>query len=207
MNTSLERKHFKCFFYYKKIYRTYTSYGDYMSLKKIKIISFFIIILLSVLFHFLYEWFPNIIFSIIFPVNESIWEHMKLLYSGFIIWGIFEYIILKKCNITFYNYFYQLFLISITSILFYLIMYIPLYQVFGENIFISIGLLIIVILLEEIFSYNLLLNYKRITILNKFSVILILLFYIVFGSLTYNPLKNYLFYDILNNKYGINIKM
>ena len=48
-------------------------------MKKIKIIGFFIMMCLSFLSHFMYEWCDNFLFSIFFPVNESIWEHMKLL--------------------------------------------------------------------------------------------------------------------------------
>ena len=47
-------------------------------MKKIKIIGFFIMMCLSFLSHFMYEWCDNFLFSIFFPVNESIWEHMKL---------------------------------------------------------------------------------------------------------------------------------
>ena len=75
-----------------------------MSLKKIKIIGIITIFALSFLYHFLYQWFPNPIFSIIFPVNESIWEHMKLLYTGILSWGLIEIILLKKNKINYNNY-------------------------------------------------------------------------------------------------------
>ena len=157
---------------------------------------------LTFLFHFMYEWFPNPVFSIFFPVNESIWEHMKLLYSGFIFWSIIEYIILKKYKIKFHDFSKNIFLVSITSIIVYLILYLPLYHIFNENLFISILLLIIVIFLEEIFSYYLLLSKKN-SLLNKVSKFLILLFYFVFIILTYNPPNNFLFYDAHNNCYEI----
>ena len=174
-----------------------------MSLKKLKIIGAIVIFALTILFHFLYDWFPNTIFSILFPVNESIWEHMKLLYSGIIAWGLIEYFILKKQNMKKDNYWYQLFLTAVTSIPLYLIIYLPLYTIFKENIFISIGLLILVIILEQIFSYYLLKNNTKKETLNKVSIILIVLGYIVFTSLTYNPPKNYIFYDTQENIYGI----
>lgn len=177
-----------------------------MTLKKLKIISFLAVLGLTILFHFLYEWFPNTLFSILFPVNESIWEHMKLLYSGFVIWGIFEYLFLKLFKIKYNNYFYQLFIISISSIILYLVIYLPLYNLFGALLIINISFLIIVIGLEEIFSYYLLKDKDSVTILNKVSIIMIILFYFVFLTLTYNPPKNYLFYDTAHKKYGINIK-
>lgn len=174
-----------------------------MSLKKIKIIGVVVIFIFTVLFHFLYDWFPNVVFSIFFPVNESIWEHMKLLYSGIIAWGVLEYFILRRLKIKFNNFWYQLFLTAFTSIPVYLIVYLPLYSLFGENMFISIGLLILVIILESLFSYYLLREKEKKPIFNKVSAILLVLFYLVFISLTYDPIKNYIFYDTVTHSYGI----
>ena len=174
-------------------------------MKKIKVVGVLVIFALTVLYHFLYEWFPNPVFSVLFPVNESIWEHMKLLYSGILTWGIVEYFILKRKNIKFTNYFSSLFLTMITSIIVYLILYLPLYSLFKENMFISIGLLIIVIILMEIFNYYLIIRKEENWFLDKVSIILIILGYVVFLSLTYDPPRNYIFYDTTENKYGIDI--
>lgn len=174
-------------------------------MKKIKVVGVLVIFALTVLYHFLYEWFPNPVFSVLFPVNESIWEHMKLLYSGILTWQIIEYFILKRKNIRFTNYFSSLFLTMITSIIVYLILYLPLYSLFKENMFISIGLLIIVIILMEIFNYYLISRKEENKFLDKVSIILIILGYVVFLSLTYDPPRNYIFYDTTENKYGIDI--
>ena len=174
-------------------------------MKKIKVVGVLVIFALTVLYHFLYEWFPNPVFSVLFPVNESIWEHMKLLYSGILTWGIVEYFILKRKNIKFTNYFSSLFLTMITSIIVYLILYLLLYSLFKENMFISIGLLIIVIILMGIFNYYLIIRKEENWFLDKVSIILIILGYVVFLSLTYDPPRNYIFYDTTENKYGIDI--
>ena len=47
--------------------------------KKI-ILSSFIIFILSTLFHSLYNYLPCFLTSIIVPVNESIFEHMKMIF-------------------------------------------------------------------------------------------------------------------------------
>lgn len=174
-------------------------------MKKIKIIGVIITFLLTVLYHFLYEWFPNPIFEVFFPVNESIWEHMKLLYSGILTFNIIEYIIYRKKNINTNNFFTVTFLMMITSIILYLIIYLPLYDMFGENMIISISLLVIVIILEQIFSYYLLNYGKENKLLNKISIILIILGYVTLLSLTINPPRNYIFYDIVEHKYGVDI--
>lgn len=174
-------------------------------MKKIKIIGVIVTFLLTVLYHFLYEWFPNPIFEVFFPVNESIWEHMKLLYSGILTFNIIEYIIYRKKNINTNNFFTVTFLMMITSIILYLIIYLPLYDMFGENMIISISLLVIVIILEQIFSYYLLNYGKENKLLNKVSIILIILGYVTLLSLTINPPRNYIFYDIVEHKYGVDI--
>lgn len=174
-------------------------------MKRIKFIGVIVIFLLTILYHFLYNWLPNPVFSVFFPVNESIWEHMKLLYSGIFTWGVIEYFILRKKGISYRNFFSTLFLEMVTSIMIYLIMYLPLYNVFGENMVISIGLLIVVIILEEIFSYYLFSYSKENRILNRVSILFIVLGFVVFLCFTYDPPRNYIFYDIVSNKYGIDI--
>ena len=37
-------------------------------------------ILAGVLLHFVYDWIPNAVTALIAPVNESLWEHTKLIY-------------------------------------------------------------------------------------------------------------------------------
>ena len=67
-----------------------------MNLKKIKVISILGIFILSFISHFMYDLFPNIIFSFIFPVNESIWEHMKILYTSILLYGFIDKYLLNK---------------------------------------------------------------------------------------------------------------
>ena len=174
-----------------------------MNLKKIKIIGVFGIFLLTVLFHYLYEWFPNPVFAALFPVNESIWEHMKLIYSGFLLWGIIEYFLIKKFDINVSNFISSLFITLVFSIIVYLIIYLPLYNIFGESMFISITVLILIIIIGNIFNYYLETTRKDDNSLSVASFVLIILGYVVFLSLTFNPLKNYIFYDTHNRGYGI----
>ncbi len=175
-----------------------------MNLKTIKVVGVLGIFLLCFLFHFLYEWLPNSLFSIFFPVNESIWEHMKLIYSSFVVYGIIDYILLSKNKIQFNNFLLQLFIIPIIAIILYLIIFIPIYNNFGENMIIAIGLLFLVIVVEQLLSYYLL-QYRNIKHQNIIGIIGIILVYIIFGYLTYKPLENYIFFDTTENKYGINI--
>ena len=174
-----------------------------MTLKKIKIISIFGMFTLCFLTHFLYNWFSNVLFSIFFPVNESIWEHMKMMTSSILIWSILEYFIYKKYRINHNNFYLSLFLEVSLSIIIFLIIYLPIYHFTGSVFILNIIVLFISLYFINVISYYIL----CLRPLHKevLGVIGIILLYIIFGLLTYNPPYNYIFFDKLENKYGINI--
>ena len=174
-----------------------------MNLKKIKIIAVIGIFLLSFISHFAYELFPNIIFSFIFPVNESIWEHMKIIFTSTLIYGIIDYLLLKKYKIKYNNFPFQLYFTSLIGIPIYLVIYLPLYKLLGENMVISMSLLLLVYIITQIVSYNIL-KEKELKSLNIIAIPVILLSYLGFIYLTYNPPHTYIFYDTKENKYSIN---
>lgn len=175
-----------------------------MNLKKIKIISVIGTFLLCFLTHFLYDIFPNSLFSIFFPVNESIWEHMKMLFTTILLFSIIEYFLIIRFNIKVNNYILSKFFEALLSIPIYLLLFLPLYYKFGEVMFISISLMLIVIIIAAFINYKLI-SLKEFKSSNIIGIILIIITYIVFGYLTYKPIKTNLFFDTENEKYGINI--
>jgi hypothetical protein len=175
-----------------------------MNLKKLKLLSIIGIFILAFPIHFIYEIFPNNIFSIFFPVNESIWEHMKMLFTCFIIWSFIEYIIFQKFKILYHNFIISSFFSGIISIPIYLILYLPFYYTIGHNMIITLTMMFITIAIVEYISY-IILKAKEIKYINLISLILIVITYIAFGYLTYFPIRNDLFYDHEENKYGVNI--
>lgn len=174
-----------------------------MSLKKIKIMTTIGVFVLSFLCHFIYDWLPNGFTAIFFPVNESIWEHMKLIAIPYFIFGIIEYLLLVKNDIKPNNFLLQLFLIPLAGIILYLLIYLPLYSYFGENMFISISLLLFVFIIMNIASY-MLMKSPDIKFQNTIGMIGIILMLLIFGYLTYKPIENYIFFDTKDHKYGIN---
>lgn len=174
-----------------------------MNLKKVKIIAVIGIFLLGFLFHFGYDLIPSTFTAIFFPVNESIWEHMKLLFSMVIFYGIIDYIILQKFKIKYNNFLTSLFVSAITIIPIYLIMFLPIYYKIGKNMIITIGLMLVAVIISQIISYYIL-KAKDCDKINIISIILIIISYIVFAYLTYNPIKNELFFDTQEEKYGLN---
>ena len=174
-----------------------------MTLKKSRIISTIGIFLLCFLFHFIYEWIPSTITAIFFPVNESIWVHMKILFSAVVFYGIIDYIILQKFKIKYNNFFTSLFITALTIIPIYLIMFLPIYYKIGKNMVITIVIMLIAIIISQVISYKILKG-KDFDKLNIISLILIIISYIIFAYLTYNPIKTELFFDTQEEKYGLN---
>ena len=149
-----------------------------MTLKKIKIINVVFLFLLSFLWHFMYDLFPNNIFALVFPVNESIWEHMKIIY-----------------------YYIEAMVKSLLGVIFYLIIFIPLYLWLGESMVISIGLMLVTYVFMEYIGYKILVG-EELNI-NILPVIIIVLGCIMFVILTFYPLHNFLFFDEVKFGYGI----
>lgn len=171
-------------------------------MKKVKIIGVFISFILAIVLHFIYEIIPNSIISVIAPVNESIWEHMKLIVTSSIIFSIFEYFIYKKKDIPFNNFILSYGISSILAIIVYLIIYIPLNDIFGHKAYIAISLLFIIFIFLQFISYYIM-NYKKINYSNDIGILLIIIIYFIFGYLTYHPPKINLFYDYMNKGFGI----
>lgn len=65
--------------------------------KKRVLAAFFIIAVLGTLGHFIYEWTDkNYILGLFFPVSESIWEHLKLLFYPTVIFSSAEFTLRKS---------------------------------------------------------------------------------------------------------------
>ena len=172
-----------------------------MSLKKIKIINVVFLFLLSFLWHFVYDWFPNNIFALFFPVNESIWYHMKIIYFCLLMGSILEFVLCKKNNIKINNFYIEAMVKSILGVIFYLIIFIPFYLWLGESMFISISLMLITYIFMEYIGYKILTGEEM--NINILPVIIIVLGCVMFVILTFYPLHNFLFFDEVKFGYGI----
>lgn len=171
-------------------------------MKKTRIYAVIGIFLLSFLCHFVFDFFPCILTSIFFPINESIWEHMKILFTATLLYGIIDHIILTKKNISFNNFLLQLFASAFLAIPIFLIIYLPVHYLFGEFLPLTLVLMLITYIICQYISYKIL-NFRDIPLLNQLSIILIIIMYIIFTYLTYYPFESYIFYDTTKGIYGI----
>lgn len=175
-----------------------------MKIKTIKIISAISVFLLCFLTHFLYDLFPNFLFSIFFPVNESIFEHVKMIFTTFLLYSLIEYYLQTKYNLLDKNFLFNTLFTAISCIIIYLAIYLPIYYIFGENMVFTISWLFVSIIISEIISYYMY-SLRKIKFDNLALPIIVFL-YIIIGYLTYFPPKEDFFYDPKHHKYGINYK-
>ena len=69
---------------------------DKSLLRRYEIIGAIAVCILAPVFHFLFEWSGGNLFVGMFAaVNESVWEHTKIVYFPFLFYAIAEYFILK----------------------------------------------------------------------------------------------------------------
>ena len=73
-------------------------------LKKTLLAGFLATLVMGTLFHFVYGWTENwVVAGFFVPVNESTWEHMKLLFFPFLLLSLIEYIIHRPDRTRFFG--------------------------------------------------------------------------------------------------------
>lgn len=173
-----------------------------MNLRKFFTINTIAIFLCMFLFHFLYDLFPNFLTAIFFPVNESLFEHLKLMYVTEIIVGLIAFLILKKKKLKLKNYFLGLFSSTIVNIILFFIIYLPIYERYGEGIVYTMLIFLTVLIITEYLFYLITLQKEK-TILNAISIILIAITWFSLIYLTFNPRKTPFFFDTKEERYGL----
>ena len=152
--------------------------------------------------HGLYGWFPSVITSI-FPVNESLFEHIKLIYLSPIISSIILYFYFKKAkNFQINNLLFGLMTSTIFNIIIFYIIYLPIYNIYGAVMWITLTIYFITIMLSQYLNY-LIIEMNDNKKLNYISLIMLVTGIFILTYFTYHPLKIDFFLDVENNTYGI----
>lgn len=172
---------------------------------KILLVSVPFLFVLGSLLHFTYKWSKeNIIVGMFSPVNESVFEHTKLLLTPLtLFWGIGYFFLKDGTNIN--NYF----LAMLISIVFSIIVMITFYYTYKEiigNFYLWIDILdlLISLLMGQVLANHFYVYGKGISW--GVSLGLIIVIFAAYIYLTYKPFKTPLFYDKKNKNYGINKK-
>lgn len=173
-----------------------------MNNKKVLFIETITIFLSMFLFHNIYNWFPNFLTASFFPVNESLFEHLKLMFTTQIIISLIIYLILKLKRIKFSNYLLGLLISTIVTISLFFLIYLPIYNRFGENLFLTMSIYLITLIIGNIIFY-LISKRKHEFLLNLISLVIISIIAVILIYFTFNPLKNDFFFDSIEEIYGI----
>lgn len=167
---------------------------------KFTIISGIIVMVLGSLLHFVYDWTTNNQYiAALSAVNESTWEHLKLLFYPMLLTTIIGYFAIGK---EYSNFLFARLLGILISIVFTIVFFYTYSGIIGNNFApIDIGIFFVAVILGEFVSYKVLnsnLKCNKYASLSLFVVLLIC--FIVF---TYKAPRIGLFKDPLNSSYGI----
>lgn len=177
------------------------------TLKSFTLWSIFTIIL-GVIFHFIYDLSSNsFLIGLFFPINESIWEHLKLVLLPITIFGIiYSYIHKENSNII-NNFWYYISMSVILSMLIIPISHYT-YKFIFKSVpdFINIIIYILSIIISFYYLYKNVSNeYINPSSKNKNStgIILITILFLTFIIFTIYPPRLELFRDPINDTFGI----
>ncbi len=174
-------------------------------IKKLQIISAIFSIILGTLLHFTFELFSNNLFIASFSaVNESVWEHLKLVFFPMLIFAIIEYFLLKNYDNK-NNYIFSKTIGIIFAIIFITIFFFTYTGIIGNSYFIiDIFSFLFAIIFGEFICYKLLIKNNEINNFLKYiCVFILLILFFSFIFFTYFPPKINYFKDPLKNDYGI----
>ncbi len=160
---------------------------------KLKLLGTIIAFILTFILHNLYKNIPNILTSIIAPVNESSWEHMKLLFTSILIAGIIQKLIVKYNKLKINNVCISNYIAALLSIPIFLIISSPIYKIIGENFIITIIIMLLSIIISEYISYKIM-DQKDLK-LENYAIVFTIITYIIFLILTNYPPNNSLFIE------------
>ena len=171
-------------------------------LKTLSITGVPVIYAIATLLHFFYDLTNGSVLAILFSaVNESVWEHIKIFSVGFILWSVIEllwakppfrkFVTAKTLSLYFLSLSIIVFFYSYTTIT-------------GEPILlIDLISSAVFVALSQYISYRLTVSDNNISDYFLVTVMLLMLYFVMFFSFTLFPPKIDLFKDPVTGMYGI----
>lgn len=174
------------------------------SIKLYFILSVIVIMALSTLSHFLYQWTNyNSFVGFFAPTNESVFQHLKMVFYPTIVYYLIMFLILApKYNLNPNKWFLApLITILLTSFVIVGIYYFFNYGLNISSMFVDISSLVIGLILSAYVSYQIYTSNKKLKLPGVVSLIFIFALAISVTYLDTNPQKKDLFYDHENHTY------
>lgn len=166
---------------------------------KYELFSLAFVCVFGILLHFFYDWSNHSSFVALFSaVNESVWEHLKLLFFP----SIFTWFLALFLHINEGNYLSIKLKSIIIGMIFIVVFFYTYTGIIGKHYAIldisSFFVAAIISMIYTLKKYN---PNKEINIYKDYSIILIIT--VLFFAFTFKPIKINLFYDFTQNIYGI----
>lgn len=173
------------------------------SLKHWRLAGIIAIIILGFLLHYLFSWTDGSkVIGLFAPVNESIWEHLKLGYWSVVILSLIEYFQIKR---SINNYFFAKIIGILTLEVTIIFIYYGYTFIVGKDIFwIDIGSYILGAIICQYLTYIFFKQRQYSKFINRLSLSTFIGIGVLFAVATYYPPHIALFKDNNNNTYGIN---
>jgi len=172
-----------------------------MKLARWEFIGVIFIVLLGGFLHYAYELSDNNQFvALVAPINESIWEHLKMAFYGMLIYAAIEYIFIGKENINF------IFAKAFSTLLacFLVVLFYYAYLTFtAHSLYLDILIFILAILIAQMFSYAIMKLKIFIKGLNYWGLIAIILAIGVFCGYTYDHPNTKLFIEFAEHNINL----
>ncbi len=176
-----------------------------MNTKKFKIFEIVgvpIIYLIATFLHFVYDLTDGSTLAILFgSVNESVWEHIKIIAVGFTVWTIIEFLFIRPP--------FKKFVTAKVFMLYFLSFLIPIffytYNLFTKKPVLWLDLVstLVFIALTQYISYKIIVNENKLSDYYPLALMLLMLYYLMFFSFTVFPPKLELFRDPETGMFGI----
>lgn len=163
------------------------------------LLPFLIYSVMGTILHFTYNLSKkNIVVGMFSSVNESVWEHIKLLLTPIFFYNMFLYV-MKYQN----NYFIKLLVELLVAIIFIIVLYkikIVIYK--DKKPFINILIFYFTAFICSLVGY-LISNYNIPNWINLISIIGVMIIYVMYMVYTVCPPRKSIFKDPITNCYGI----
>lgn len=168
-----------------------------------EIISFIFVLIAGSLLHFAYQWsMENSLVATFSPVNDSTWEHLKMLFMPMLLFSFIEYLFIGR---KYHNFYMAKAIGTIIGLYAITSLYYTYTGILGYHILLmDIIVFIISVLITHIITYYVIKNFNLYGSFSKwFSFCTFLLLFVLFVTLTfYTPHINF-FLDPQTSTYGI----
>jgi hypothetical protein len=167
-----------------------------------ELVGIVFIVIIGTVLHFTFEFSGDQpVVGVFSAVNESVWEHLKLGFWPALVWALVEYRSIKKST--------NNFLLAKTVGIYLIPIIIPILfysytAVLGESVLvIDILTFVISVIVGQFVSYKLLTYRELPGMLNKISLVALVLLGVAFVLFTFYPPHLPLFRDPVTGEYGI----